>query len=304
MKKLILEAPNGALDEQYFKNISPDVQGDILAVGTSHPGRLNNWWEMRELWGYPYYKLSIILPEGAGYFRNETGYESELGYGSFFLTFPGVKHQYNTGQGELWNEFRVCFVGKIFDGYRASGVLSPARPVWKLDQPAPFIRRLQRLFRGPQPVDDISIARQSVAFLNVLLSMMEKATPVENNPAQSDVFTRACRLLTRDMHNKIDYHEVARELGMSYHTFRLYFTRRAGMPPSRYREKQRIANACHILLNNPSKSSERIAFVLGYSRSDHFSAQFKRHIGMTPREYQARHLKSGQPKSQPRRNSL
>ena len=304
MKRMILESSNGALEEQYFKNISPDAQGDILAVGTSHPGRQNNWWEMRELWEYPYYKLAIVLKEGAGYYRNETGYECELAYGHFFLTFPGVKHQYNTGQGELWSEFRVCFVGKIFDGYRSTGVLDPARPVWNLENPAPYIRRLQRLFNVPQPVDDISIARQSVAFLNILLSMMEKGASVQSAPAQSDVFTRACRLLTRDMHNKIDYQEVARELGMSYHTFRLYFTRRAGMPPSRYREQQRIANACHILLNNPIKSSERIAFVLGYSRSDHFSAQFKRHMGMTPREYQARHLKIAKPKSQPGRNSV
>lgn len=279
------------MDEQFFKKISPDSQGDILSVGASYPGRKNNWWEMREFWEYPYYKLGIILPEGAGYFRNECGYESELTHGNFFLTFPGVKHQYNTGIGEFWHEFRVCFVGKIFDGYRATGILNPACPVWKLENPAPFIRRLKRLFRGSQPVDDVSIARQSVAFLQILLSMMEKGTPVQSVPAQRDVFTRACRLLTRDMHNKIDYQEVARELGMSYHTFRLYFTRRAGMPPSRYREKQRIANACHILLNNPSRSCERIAFVLGYSRSDHFSAQFKRHMGMTPREYQARHLK-------------
>lgn len=297
MKRGIIEPSRGSRDEQHFKNISPNAQGDILAAGISHPGRRNNWWELRELWSYPYYTLNVILEKGSGYYRDQNDYECELGYGHFFLTLPGIRHQYNTGQGDIWNDFHVCFAGKIFDSYRACGIFAPARPVWQLGNPAPFIRRLQNLFKNPQPLEEISIARQSVEFLHVLLSMMEKGRPVGSTPAESDVFTRACRLLTRDMHHKIDYHEIARELGMSYHTFRLYFTRRAGMSPSRYREKQRIENACHILLNNPIKSNERIAFVLGYSRSDHFSAQFKRHMGMTPREYQALHLNKNKQKS-------
>jgi len=290
--KLIVDPSSGSHDEQYFKNISPNTQGDILAAGVSHPGRRNNWWELRELWKYPYYMLGVILEEGSGYFRNENDYECELSYGHFFLTFPGVQHQYNAAQGDFWNDFHVCFVGKIFDEYRASGILDPARPVWQIRNPAPYIRRLYRMFQKPQPVKDISIARQSIEFLHFLLSMLEKGTPVESAPSENDVFTLACRLLTRDMHHKIDLHQVARELGMSYHTFRLYFARRAGMPPSRYREQERIKNACNILLNNPIKSCERIAFTLGYSRSDHFSAQFKRHMGMTPREYREK-MKNG-----------
>src|SRR5690606_19638464 len=102
---------------------------------------------------------------------------------------------------------------------------------------------------------------------------------------QRDWFDQACQLLTRDLH-KVDLQAIARELGMSYPSFRLNFTRRAGMPPYQYREHKRIAAACETLRNNPSKLYKELAFSLGYSRGDHFAKQFKRHTGMLPGEYQ------------------
>src|SRR5690606_20516007 len=115
--------------------------------------------------------------------------------------------------------------------------------------------------------------------------MLEAAKPVQGTEATTDWFGQACQLLTSDLHHTVDLRSIADELAMSYNTFRIYFTRRAGVPPMQYREQARIKRACKYLSETPIKKLHEIAFVLGYSSQQRFSEQFRLHMGMTPQQY-------------------
>jgi len=278
----------GNFDELYFDNGAPDPAGDFLGAGISLPFRPSDWWEMRGLWSYPYYSLNLILEGGSGSYRNESGFQCNLRYGNFFLTFPGIKQHYGPGKQERWSELYVGFRGQIFDHYLKQGILQHYLPVWQLDDPAPWMKRFQQLLQAPRPHTRIGTAREVTRFLALLFEMQEQAQPVQASLANSDWFSQACLMLTADMHHKVNLREVAEQLGMSYHTFRLYFTQRAGMPPMQFRDKHRLRAACEWLVSNPHKSCKQIAFTLGYYNGDHFSAHFKRHMGMTPNQYRKR----------------
>jgi AraC-like DNA-binding protein len=127
-------------------------------------------------------------------------------------------------------------------------------------------------------------------FLAFLFEMLESATPTQVGDTAGDWFGQACRMLTNDLHHKVKYRQVADALGMSYHTFRAYFTKRAGIPPAQYRDAQRLKAAKDLLINNPHKSCKQIAFTLGYYNGDHFSAQFKKQVGVSPNQYRKKRI--------------
>lgn len=274
----------GAQREFYFENYSPHGAGYLLRGGVGIPTRRNDWSDVREMWSYPYYVLEMMLEDGAGSYRNESGFECKLGYGDFFLALPDFKQYYGPGREEKWSELCVSFAGRAFDLLQESVVSRLKCPVWHLSHPAPWIERLRTELQKPRPSTELGGALETARFLTFLLEMIEHATPVTGGEATSDWFSQACLLLTRDLHHKVDVQGIAGSLGMSYHTFRLYFKRRAGISPSQYRDQQRIKIATDLLrtTNKPCKS---IAFILGYSNGDHFSSHFKEHTGLSPREY-------------------
>ena len=272
-------------NEAFFTMIHTDSLGGLRAAGITRSTHNNYGPDLRKWRSFPYYTLNVILENGKGSFRNEAGFQSEVIYGDCFLTFPGVNHLYGPGSNEYWNEMYVSYSGEIFDVCYAQKYFCPEQPAWRLTDPVLWIDRLTSLLRGPRPSTKMAVAVEASRFLCLLFEMIDAAQPLFAGPTHHDWFDQACLLLTRDL-RKVDLLAIARELGMSYPSFRLNFTRRAGMPPYQYREQKRIEVAREMLINNPSKLHKEIAFSLGYSRGDHFSNQFKKHTGMLPREYQ------------------
>jgi AraC-like DNA-binding protein len=248
----------------------------------------NDWWDIRQLRTRPYYVLSMMHEQSSGSYRNENGFQCRLSYGDFFFCFPHFRQTFSPGQNEYWQESYIGFVGEVFDCCRESGVLCPQRPVWHLDDPAPWLERLHTLLRAPRPTTPRGVRREATDFLAFVLQMLEYATPVAHSDASNDWFERACVLLTNDLSRKLALREVAAELEMSYGAFRLHFTRRAGMPPARYRDRQRIQVACDFLRSS-NKPCHIIAANLGYCSEQYFSTLFKAATGLAPREYRRRH---------------
>jgi len=290
MRRIALLAELGANREFYFENLPDDSPGQLLRGGIGIPRRRNDMSDTREMWAYPYYVLEMMQEEGSGSYRNENGFGCQLAYGNFFFVYPGFKQYYGPGKDENWSEICVSFAGRIFDLYRENNILHPHQPVWHLSDPAPWIERLRSLLQTPRPTVALDRAVEATRLLHFLLEMMQEATPVESGHAPSDWFTQACLMLTSDLAHKSDLNRVASQLGMSYHTFRLYFTQRAGMSPLQYRNAKRI-EAANGLLIGTDKSCRSIAFMLGYCSGDHFSADFKRHTGLSPREYRREQAK-------------
>jgi AraC-like DNA-binding protein len=279
----------GTIYKRFFDNGSPDPAGSLLNAGIGLPARRIDWWDVQPLWSHPYYALVMMLGEGSGFYRNEDDFQCELSSETFLLTFPGHKQRYGPAKGQKWGELYVGFEGDIFQIARKRKVLNPEQPVWKLENSATWIERLQKLLQTPDPPPQKQF-RRAVHFFDFLLEMLDAAEPVNSNTATGDWFALACQMITTDLHHKIDWEKLATSLGMSYHTFRLYFRRRAGMAPLQYREQHRFQNACN-LLTDIHYSCKDIAFVLGFANPDHFSEQFKKRFGMSPLEYRKRHLK-------------
>lgn len=277
--------------ESFFQNGEPNPTGDLLGAGTGLPTLRNSWWDTRDMWTKPYYNLSLMQDSGDGFYRNESGFSCRLSSNTFFFTFPDIKAAYGPLKNEQWGELYTSFSGAIFELMRQEKVIDPAQPVWQTESLDPWTTRLRHIFEMPIPATKRQTMHRVVCFMDFILELLDVSEPVAPTELGSDWFANACQMLTGNLHEKVDCQRIARELGMSYHTFRFSFAKRAGMPPVRYRDQVRIRQTCDYLTNNLHKPCKEIAFELGYSDPHHFAKHFKKHMKMSPSEYRRKYAK-------------
>ena len=85
----------------------------------------------------------------------------------------------------------------------------------------------------------------------------------------------------------ISLHMVAAEVGFSPNHFSTVFSQETGQTFVEYLTAVRIEAAKHLLTKGNSRMSD-IAFDVGYQDSHYFSYLFKKHVGVSPREYRSR----------------
>jgi transcriptional regulator GlxA family with amidase domain len=86
---------------------------------------------------------------------------------------------------------------------------------------------------------------------------------------------------------KIDWHAMAQQHGMSHATFRRRFKEVTGRSPLDYQIEIRLSQAVE-LLRHSGLTVSAIAELLGYTNVHFFSRQFKGRIGITPKSVRER----------------
>ncbi len=77
---------------------------------------------------------------------------------------------------------------------------------------------------------------------------------------------------------------VAARYGMNPSYFSRLFHRHAGMPLVEFINRARIQRSC-LLLKHSDASIVEVAIAVGYNNLSHFNRQFRRAMGVSPREY-------------------
>jgi transcriptional regulator GlxA family with amidase domain len=103
-----------------------------------------------------------------------------------------------------------------------------------------------------------------------------------------DAVARVQQYLERNYNKQITMEEMAGISHMSPRNFSRRFEQATRNTPLEYLQRYRIENAKRML-EFPKDSIERIALKCGYEDMGFFRKIFKRHVGMTPKEYKHRY---------------
>jgi AraC family transcriptional regulator len=95
---------------------------------------------------------------------------------------------------------------------------------------------------------------------------------------------RVVKLMESSMASGLSLSALAAEAELSDFYFSRLFHQATGHSPSQYFIQLRLAKA-RQLLSNTALSIIEVALEVGYSSPGHFAQVFRRHTGMTPREY-------------------
>ena len=86
--------------------------------------------------------------------------------------------------------------------------------------------------------------------------------------------------------------ELANAVGLSVRTFERRFLASFHVTPQQYIRKLRIRIACRQLVYTGASLAD-IALESGFADQSHFSHEFRRHMGRTPREYRDHYRVAG-----------
>lgn len=100
----------------------------------------------------------------------------------------------------------------------------------------------------------------------------------------NSIVQQAQEIIESNLHKPMKAEQLAKNLYVSYSWFRQAFKDQTGEAPSEYHLNRRIEKACG-LLNNTDLAVKQISEELGFKNQNHFSALFKRKIGVSPLNY-------------------
>lgn len=234
--------------------------------------------------------MTVVYPY-RGYYQVCLGDEPlwELPYGAgCYITGPGARHtivhRICDGDDRMmprWLRFSVMY-DHVLD---VTGWFSPPLLVTG-ERAQPFISvvdELLKLKKLPEYVQNFRKLRLSGQLLEALLTVCEfKPVALE----LERIYPAVLRI--KDAYGKpITALELAQVCSMSQATFYRLFRQAVGMTPMQYLEDYRLKQAAQMLLSDQDTLAA-IAEKCGYCDEFHLSRNFKRHYGMSPREYKKR----------------
>lgn len=218
---------------------------------------------------------------GGGSYKDENGVETDVNPGDAIIVLPGLEHWYGPPKGEVWDELYLVFEGPVFDLWREEGCFDDTPPVVSLHPSDYWLDHIKQAIGDSNEGNPHKMMAEAVRLQNLLTEIQ--------HAARADIEVDIAWL--EDAKNAIKLNEnvrdAAAETGVDYEVFRKKFRRLAGMPPGKFRTAILMERACNML-SERDVTLQAIAGELGYCDEYHFSKQFSKTIGWSPREYRAR----------------
>jgi AraC-like DNA-binding protein len=127
-------------------------------------------------------------------------------------------------------------------------------------------------------------------WLMLLIGLLARRYGERKSPG-SEADWKLARLLSRidrEPERRLTLGEMAAAAAMSERSFLRHFREATGYSPADYLIRARIGKACRLLDQGaPGLSVTEIAFRCGFNDSNYFARQFRRVVGVPPREYRA-----------------
>jgi AraC-like DNA-binding protein len=253
------------------------VPGTPYPAPQRHPvDHIFSWERGRILQAYQI----VLITAGRGTFESSNlRRKAAIEANTLFLLFPGIWHRYAPDPQIGWTEHWIECRGPAFDFGRDRSILRPEDPIRGVTPEiiATFaaIHREAEDALGNQPV---------ISALGLqLLAQLACPTGTSDNGA-ARVVQKAKLLIMERCDEPLNMEALAAELNLGYSHFRQIFKHQTGTSPKQYHLAARIERASDLMVNT-DKSLKEIAALLGFYSEFHFSNQFRRIVGLSPKAW-------------------
>ncbi len=199
--------------------------------------------------------------------------------GQAFLLHKGAAHRFTAGAGGFLRKRMVVLDGIILDTtLRSLGLLDV--DVVTCADPARFAAMIKRTNALMGAYDADNAWRLSALAYEILLELGANLV-ADAFPPQ---IRKALAFMSRNISAQLTLDQIAAAGGLSRFHFSRLFRQSLSCTPVHYFQRQKMALAKNLLANSDLLIKE-IAAALGYDDPFYFTAQFRKAVGTSPREF-------------------
>ena len=227
---------------------------------------------------------TVYLTRGQGVFETKSGRRQNVRAGDLLVLFPGVWHRYAPDPKTGWEEYWIGFNGSQAERLVGAPFFSPDQPILRVGEDKALKQQFRRLLcdmeKNPADMPFSSAGR----IIEILGHIQERIQPVGAERQVPSMMREAQNRILKQAMGTIYFEQLARELGMSYSTFRRGFKRQTGATPVQFQNEIRI-NRARELLESTDLSVSEISAQTGFETVYYFCRVFKQRAGLTPKAY-------------------
>ncbi len=252
---------------------------------TKHPDTYMFDWQHGRI--LPEFQI-LYITRGKGVFESKPCGKKKIEEGNIILLFPGIWHRYMPERGTGWKEHWVSFNGQQPEKFMEFGLFSPEKAVLDIGLNEDIINLYQQIMERieSEKIGYKGIIAALTYQIIALIHTVERAKKFYSKEAESLV-NKAKIFMTDRIDRKINFEELASELGVGYSWFRRMFRHYTSLAPAQYFLQLKLTKAKDLLVST-TLSVKEIAIMTGFESQFYFSKFFKQRIGMSPlklREY-------------------
>lgn len=227
----------------------------------------------------------IYIHEGQGSFVSAHKESTRIHSGQMIILFPGEWHSYCPDIRTGWHEYWIGFSGRHIDSLLRAGFFALDEPVVTTGFSGDIVMLYEQALRIAQ---NQSIGSQQIlsGIVHLLLGYAysrSRSAGIVNVGATRQI-NKAKDIIMDNYKTNLSPADVAAMVNMSYSWFRKMFKVYTGMSPFQYKENLRIQRSKDLLANT-DKTSQEIAFEVGFNTPYHFCIVFRRHTGYSPLDF-------------------
>ena len=213
---------------------------------------------------------------------NQDGKDYLIQPGEVYLLRRGVSHHYATGPAGLVLKRFVQIAGSGLDYYLR------ALELWDQDHihpqnPRAFVRLLKQvttlLAKSPSELDPQLDIQLSCLMYQILLELS-----MSIQPSIPPIIEKALAFMHANLHRSLSRQEICEHVGLSMPHFNRIFSNYMHCAPITYFLNQKF-NWAAQLFKTTSLPVKEICYKIGLEDPLYFSAQFKKHFGVSPKQY-------------------
>jgi AraC-like DNA-binding protein len=252
-----------------------------------HPPVYNfDWQNGRKLTDYQI----VYVSEGTGTIETDK-LTIPIRAGDAIVLSPDLWHRYKPDEATGWHEYWVGFSGETAQRIFGSGFFSKKSPVVHIREEKMMLNNFHYLFQSARenaPALQQVMAGRTSVLLSLVCSSGQPVSAMTQGTGQMVEQVRSL-MGAEEMWDR-PLEGFAKDMNVSYSTFRRTFREHTGMSPHQYRLHLKVS-AARELLRSTTLSVKQIGYRCGFEDEQYFCRIFKRQTGNTPSQFRGRKKK-------------
>jgi AraC-like DNA-binding protein len=229
------------------------------------------------------YQLIYII-SGKGNFVSQNCKLSSISEGDVFMLFPGEWHNYSCDKETGWDVYCIGFKGINIDNRCIHGFFNRQKPLFHVGINEFMVNIFQEAIRTAHE-QHVGFQQMLAGCVNHLLGIVyavDKQLYTEQDVAIN--INKAKLIMQENILSNLTPEDIAKQVNMSYSSFRTKFKKHTGFAPYQYLMELKIHKIKELLVTTRLPGNE-IAYVTGFENADHCCAFFKKRTNMTLMTY-------------------